>query len=176
MSDDRVQTEILTPRGKIGFHEFWVARRGKDKVLSVRFHGVEKARPARGVIECLRRSSKIIIGPSNPVTSIGPILRIKKIGDFLHKNRSRVLAVSPIIGRAPVSGPAGKLMRAVGVEVSSSGIAKLYRDYISTLLLDRNDEHQVREIRVLGVHPVLANLHMRSIGDKVKLAQTLLFS
>ncbi len=174
MTDDQVRTEIVTPRDKMSFHEFWVARRARVRVVGVKFRGIKKAEPAPGVVDAIRKSRAVIIGPSNPVTSIGPILHLRKIGRMLQTNRHKVLAVSPIIGRSPVSGPAGKLMRALGIEVSPFGVAKIYRNYISTLLIDTSDSGQADKIRSLGVQPVLAKLHMKTLKDKIVLARKVL--
>jgi LPPG:FO 2-phospho-L-lactate transferase len=174
MSDDPVQTEIVTPTRTLSFHEFWVAKRGRARVVSVRFKGIEKAKPAPGVIRAIRKSRAIIIGPSNPVTSIGPILRIGKIKESLIANREKVVAVSPIIGNAPISGPAGKLMRALGYEVGPLGVATIYSNCISALVVDRSDSGRSPEIRSLGIRPVLAHLRMNSMKEKVELARRVL--
>ena len=140
MSDDRVKTLIDTEAGIMQFHEFWVARRAKDKVIGVRFEGAENAEPAPGVLEALERADGILIGPSNPVTSIGPILAVEGIREALSRNRGRVVAVSPIVGNAPISGPAGVLMRGLGYEVSPVGVARIYRGVAGTLILNNTDE------------------------------------
>lgn len=127
MSDERVQTLVNTEAGIMQFHEFWVVRRANDRVRSVKFEGAEDAKPAPGVLEALERSEVIIIGPSNPVTSIGPMLAVKEIREVLSSNRERVVAVSPIVGNAPVSGPADVLMEGLGYEVSPVGVARFYR-------------------------------------------------
>jgi LPPG:FO 2-phospho-L-lactate transferase len=128
MSDDYVRTRIGTEAGSLSFHEFWVARRARDRVTDVRFEGIEFARPAPGVLDAIRKSDAVIIGPSNPVTSIGPIVAIREIREALVQMRERVLAVSPIVGGAPVSGPAGVLMEGLGCEVSPLGVARIYGD------------------------------------------------
>lgn len=123
MSDDPVATTIATPQGEMHFQEFWVERKGKPDVLSLRFRGIEDARPSPGFLELLERENVVLIGPSNPVTSIGPILALKGVRDLLAKKK--VIAVSPFVGDLPVSGPAAKFMKARGVAASDEGVAAL---------------------------------------------------
>lgn len=174
MSDDRVQTLISTEAGVMQFHEFWVARGAKDKVLGVSFKGAERARPAPGVLEILERAERIIIGPSNPVTSIGPMLAIKKVREVLKKNPEKVLAVSPIIGNSPVSGPAGVLMSGLGYEVSPVGVARMYRGIVGVLVLDHSDSKFAPAIKELGIRPAFANTLMRDHIARTKLAREIL--
>jgi LPPG:FO 2-phospho-L-lactate transferase len=174
MSDDRVRTVVHTEAGALSFHEFWVARRARDRVTAVTFQGIEKAKPAPGVIEALEESEAIIIGPSNPVTSTGPILRVREIGAALSKHKEKVIAVSPIVGNAPVSGPAGVLMGGLGYEVSPVGVAKIYRDFVSVLLVDEGDRERVEEIAKLGIRAVPASLLMPDLSSRMKLARMVL--
>lgn len=174
MSDDRVQTCVETTAGIMNFHEFWVVRRAADEVLNVTFEGAEKARAAPGVLEALDTSDAIIIGPSNPVTSIGPILAIKEIHEALVRNREKVVAVSPIIGNAAVSGPAGALMHGLKYDVSPLGVARIYQNIIGRLLIDLNDEQFAREIEELGIKVSLSDLMMPDLESRVKLARAVL--
>jgi len=174
MSDDRVQTLIHTEAGTQTFHEFWVAKGASDKVLGVSFEGAENAKPAPGVIEAIESANTIIIGPSNPVTSIGPILRVKEIHDALARNRDKVLAVSPIIGGKPVSGPAGVLMQGIGQEVSPLGVARSYQDVAKNILIDGNDKEFAPQIMELGVKVMFADLLMPDHAARVKLARAIL--
>ena len=174
MSNDRVRTRIDTEVGPMSFHEFWILRRAKVKVLGVAFEGAEKARAAPGVIETINESESIIIGPSNPVTSIGPILAIGEIKAALSKNREKVVAVSPIIGNAPVSGPAGVLMQGLGHEVSPVGVAEIYKDFVGTLIIDRSDERLARRIKEFGTKIFSTDLLMPEISSRIKLAQEIL--
>ncbi|MDI6820083.1 MAG: 2-phospho-L-lactate transferase [Candidatus Hodarchaeaceae archaeon] len=174
MSDDRVTTYINTEAGVMTFHEFWVVRGAADKVLDVAFKGAEGAEPAPGVIEALEAADAILIGPSNPVTSIGPILSIKEIRATLSRHRGKVLAVSPIIGDRAVSGPAGALMQGLGYEVSSVGVAQLYRDFVGTLVLDNTDNHFAPAVEELNIKAVFANILMPDHINRVALARTIL--
>lgn len=175
MSDDRVRTIIQTCEGEMSFHEFWVARRAEvGEVKGVTFENLEGARPAPGVIESIEDSRLVVIGPSNPITSIGPILGIKEIRGALERNREKVVAVSPIVGGAPVSGPAGILMKATGREVSPLGVAEIYRDVLGTLLIDRRDSKIAPEIEKMGIRVRISDLMMPDIATRERLAREIL--
>jgi len=174
MSDDRVQTRIETKPDILSFHKFWVVRRGKDKVKGVNFKGVENAKPAPGVLEAIEKAKAILIGPSNPVTSISPILAIEEIREAIVQNRERVLAVSPIVGNAAISGPAGALMQGLGYEVSPLGVARMYEGVVGTLVLDRSDEGHARAVEELGINTAFADLFMPDLSSRIRLAREVL--
>ena len=174
ITNDKVQTLIHTEAGPITFHEFLITRGASDKVLGVSFEGAENAKPAPGVIEALQAAKLILIGPSNPVTSIGPILAVKEIRKYLSENRDKVLAVSPIIGGEPVSGPAGVLMQGVGQEVTPRGVAQMYRDVAGSILIDQNDSQFAQSIVELGMRAMFADLLMPDHAARVKLARAIL--
>ncbi len=174
MSDDRIQTRVDTEAGTLSFHEFWVRRRAADKVRDVSFEGAEEAKPAPGVLEAIKTAKAIIIGPSNPVTSIGPILAIEDIREEIIRNRERVVAVSPILGNSAVSGPAGELMRGLGYRVSPLGVAKIYRGIIGTLVLDWSDRGRARAVEEFGINTAFADLLMPNVASRVRLAREVL--
>ncbi len=174
MSDDRIQTRVDTGAGTLSFHEFWVRRRAADKVRDVSFEGAEEAKPAPGVLEAIKTAKAIIIGPSNPVTSIGPILAIEDIREEIIRNRERVVAVSPILGNSAVSGPAGELMRGLGYRVSPLGVAKIYRGIIGTLVLDWSDRGRARAVEEFGINTAFADLLMPNVASRVRLAREVL--
>ncbi len=176
MTNDRVTTRIETNTGELSFHEFWVARRGRDEVTNVIFDGVEDARPTTGVLEAVSRADGVIIGPSNPITSIGPILAVRGIREKLEDNREKISAVSPIIGSAPVSGPAGNLMEGLGHEVSPLGVAKIYRSVASRFVLDFSDEDATPKIEKLGMKTRMADLLMPNHDSRERLAREVLNS
>ncbi|MBU3967552.1 MAG: 2-phospho-L-lactate transferase [Euryarchaeota archaeon] len=149
MCDEKVDTIITTPQGKMHFQDFWVGARGEHDVLDVKITGLEKANITKEVVEALASEDHVIIGPSNPITSIGPILALKGMRKLL--SGKNVIAVSPIIGDAPVSGPAGKLMRAQGYPVSSKGVAECYRDILDTIIIDERDNADEKEFPVRAV-------------------------
>jgi LPPG:FO 2-phospho-L-lactate transferase len=131
-------------------------------VLSVRFDGADAARPAPGVLEALTLADTIVICPSNPVISIGPILAVPGIRDVLVARRDRVVAVSPIVGGAPVKGPADRLMAPLGIDVSCVGVAQAYAEICGSLVIDAVDADRAAEVEALGVHAVVTDTMMRS--------------
>lgn len=143
MSDDAITTYIHTPLGKLHFQDFWIGKGGKPSVTDITFEGLgngigkAKAKPTPHVIKALRSEDAVVIGPSNPVTSIGPIIHLDPIRKILREKF--VIAVSPIIGEKPVSGPAGKFMDVIGLEPSSRGVYEFYKDFLDVLIIDKND-------------------------------------
>ncbi|AEH61675.1 LPPG domain protein containing protein [Methanosalsum zhilinae DSM 4017] len=138
MSDDPISTIICTPEGEMHFQEFWIREKGLPDILDVRIEGIDKAKISPAVQKALKTDDQILIGPSNPVTSIGPILSIPGMVDILKEKI--VVAISPIIAGKPVSGPAEKLMAARGIEVSSTGVADVYRNIMDAFVVDIRDE------------------------------------
>jgi LPPG:FO 2-phospho-L-lactate transferase len=137
MCDEKVDTMINTPDGWMHFQDFWVGRRGEPDVLDVKLTGFEKANPTKEVSAALKSEDNVIIGPSNPITSIGPILALKRMRKILAQKK--VIAVSPIIGNSPVSGPAGKFLSACGFPVSSKGVTECYKDILDIMVIDERD-------------------------------------
>jgi len=174
MTDDRVETRIVTPKGEIPFQEFFVKNRWSDEVRGVFFAGIESCRPAPGVVEAIEQASAVILCPSNPVTSLGPILGVPGIKEILQGTRAPVLAVSPIIGKAPVSGPAGKLMAAVELEVSSFGVARAYSEFLDVILIGSQDAGAKERIEGLGIKSRMTSIRMDSLEDKRRLAREVL--
>jgi LPPG:FO 2-phospho-L-lactate transferase len=139
MSDDRVSTMLDTAKGRLAFQEYFVRERHQVEVHAVRFEGAEQARPAPGVIESIERADAIVFAPSNPVTSIGPILAVPGIRDGLRRTAAPVVAVSPIVGGAAVSGPAAALMKMMGWPSGIAGVAHAYEDFLDVLVADNAD-------------------------------------
>jgi LPPG:FO 2-phospho-L-lactate transferase len=135
-----VRTKILTPEGELHFQDFWVVRKGEPNVLDVQLEGIDTVKPSKAVLEVLEKESEalVLIGPSNPITSVGPILGLKGIRELLRWKI--VLAISPIVGTEAVSGPAGKFMRAKGFEVSPHGVYSCYKDFLDAFVIAKNDE------------------------------------
>ena len=174
MSDDRVPTLLDTAKGTLTFQEYFVRERHQVEVHRVRFEGAERARPAPGVIESIGEADAIIFAPSNPVTSIGPILAVPGVRDALRRTNAPVAAVSPIIGGAAVSGPAGKLMEMLGWPCSISGVAKAYEDFLDVLIADESDAAAAEQLRAGGLRVLCTNTLMKSCEDKRRLAQFVL--
>lgn len=173
MSDETVTSIIETPGGKMHFQEFWVSCKGEPDVLSFEYEGIGKAKLSPAVREILEKEDCVIIGPSNPMTSIGPILALPEMKEIL-KNK-KVIAVSPIIGNAAVSGPAGKLMTAKGLEVSSKGVAELYEDFIDVFVYDIRDDVIIpEEIEAMGIRAVALDTMMTDEKKRKELAEKVL--
>jgi LPPG:FO 2-phospho-L-lactate transferase len=174
MSDERVETRVQTPQGEISFQEFFVKERWARDVNSVRFIGAELAKPAPGVLEAIQSADALVICPSNPITSIGPILAVPGIHAALQQTRAPVIGISPIIGTAAISGPAHKLMIASGFEASVVGVARCYEGFLDTLLIADKDCAFGPSVAALKVTPVCADIRMGSIADKRRLAREVL--
>ena len=172
MTDDRVETRVLTPAGELSFEEYFVRERHQVAVEGVRFAGADQAKPAPGVIAAITQAEAVLLAPSNPITSIGPILGIPGVRQALIETRGTVVAVSPIIGNAAVSGPAGELMRAQALPVSVVGVAQAYREFLDVLVVDETDVPLIRELEVSGIGGVAQNIVMKSSEDRVRLART----
>lgn len=170
MTDDRVETRMQTPGGELSFQEYFVRERYQVAVEGVRFEGAEQARPAPGVVEAISRAECVLIAPSNPVTSIEPILAVPGIREALRETPARVAAVSPIVGGAAVSGPAGELMRTQGLAVSAEGVAQAYADFLDVLIVDKRDATEKPSVEKLGVELRTARTVMKSDADKAGLA------
>ena len=174
MSDSRVETRVDTPSGELSFEEYFVQRWYQDPVNSVRFAGTSDAEPAPGVIEAIVSADAVLIAPSNPITSIGPILSVPGIREALRGARGKVAAVSPIVGNAPVAGPAGILMAAQGLPCSIAGVAKAYEDFLDLLVCDTRDARAAEALRASGLRVQCAQTLMRSAEDRAALAQAVL--
>ncbi len=171
MSDDIVETRIGTPEGELAFEEYFVRRRFQVPVDYVRFHGAESAKPAPGLIEAIEDAGAVLISPSNPVTSIGPILAVPGIRQALVRTQAAVIAVSPIVGKAAVSGPTAALMAAQGLEVSLHGLVDVYADFLDALIADRADLEECRVLAETGVRIRTTDTIMRTEEDKERLGK-----
>lgn len=174
MSDQPVATHVRTPAGLLHFEEYMVQRRAADDVQDVVFVGAETARPAPGVLDALKQAEAILIAPSNPIVSIGSILAVPGIHDVLHEASGMIVAVSPIVGGAPIKGPADKLMRGLGIDVSAVGVARCYRDFLDVMVVDEQDVHLIPAIEDLGIPAVATNTIMRDLAAKEELARQVL--
>jgi LPPG:FO 2-phospho-L-lactate transferase len=176
MTDDLVRTRITAhgPDGTVvdlAMQEWFVRERATPEVLAVRFTGVEAARPAPGVLDAIATAEAVVVCPSNPVISIAPILALPGVRDQLRARRERVVAVSPIVGGAPVKGPADRLMAPLGMEVSCVGVARAYADWCHALVIDAVDAHRADEVEAVGVRAIVADTIMRSPDVAATLAR-----
>jgi LPPG:FO 2-phospho-L-lactate transferase len=174
MSDQPIATHIQTPVGLLHFQEYMVKRHCTDDVQDVVFVGASAARPAPGVLDAIKDAEAILIAPSNPIVSIGSILAVPGIHNALHEASGMVVAVSPIVGGAPIKGPADKLMRGLGMDVSAVGVARCYRDFLDVMVIDEQDAQLVSKIEDLGIPTVTTNTIMRDNAAKAALAKRVL--
>jgi len=174
MSNSRVETRVGTPVGELSFEEYFVERRCQDPVESIRFAGAADAEPAPGVIEAILSAEVVLLAPSNPITSIGPILAVPGVRDALQKTKGRIAAISPIVGDEAVAGPAGILMASQGLPVSITGVAEAYHDFLDVLIVDVRDAQAAQELRQTGVHTHIAKTILQTPEDKANLASEVL--
>jgi len=172
MSNDRVETRVLTPDGELSFQEYFVRERYQVAARGARFEGAEQARPAPGVLEAIARAEAVVIAPSNPITSIGPILAVRGIRKALKQTAAPVAAISPIIEGAAVSGPADQLMQTQGLPVSIIGVARCYADLLDLLIADQRDSALGPKAERIAVR--YTSTLMRSEADKTSLARSVL--
>ncbi len=174
MSDARVETRVTTPAGELSFQEYFVRERYQPEVHGVRFGGAEQASPAPGVLEAIAHAEAVVLAPSNPITSIGPILAVPGIRQALRETQAPVAAISPIVGGAAVSGPAGALMASQGLPVSAAGVARAYADFLDLLIVDERDAETADALRQSGLQVNWAKTIMKTAEDKAALAATVL--
>jgi LPPG:FO 2-phospho-L-lactate transferase len=177
MSDDRVATviDVVAPDGgppvPMSMQEWFVREKAQPPVAAVRFEGAADARPGPAVLVALAEADAILLCPSNPVISIGPILALPGVRDVLQARRTQVIAVSPIIRGATVKGPADRLMAAAGIEVSCAGVASMYADICATLLVDESDADRAGDVERHGVRAAVAPILMRDADGAAELAR-----
>ncbi len=174
MSDQPVQTRVLGPDGWLDFQEYFVREKAQVEVRDVAYDGSSAANAAPGVLEAIAGARAVIVCPSNPVTSIGPILAVPGIVDALTRSAATIIAVSPIVGGNAVSGPAGRLMASRRLPVSAAGVARLYAPWLDVLILDERDRQEIPEVLQLGVSPVAAQTIMATREDEIALARRVL--
>lgn len=170
-TDTPVETRIVTNRGDLNIQDFWVKFKGKPMVHDVYYKNVENAKLNKEVIQALRSSRSIIIAPGNPVSSIGPIISIKTVHKELISNKDKIISISPIIGRKPISGPAGKYLKSKKIEISPLGIANFYSKFISKFVIHNSDLDFADSIMNTNVKPYNTNIIMRNQRDEVNLAK-----
>lgn len=184
MSDQPVRTIVATDAsaeggstsggGELSFQEYFVRRQWQDEVWALRFQGAEEARPAPGVLEAIADAEVVIVAPSNPLVSIGPILAVPGVRGALRETPAPVVGVSPIVGGRALKGPADRMLASLGHEASARGVARFYADFLDVLVLDREDAALAPEVASLGVRPVVADTIMRDAAARRALAETTL--
>ena len=174
MSDDPVRTVALTEEGELAFQEYFVKRRCEPRITGVRFDGAESARPSPAFAEALASADAIVLCPSNPVVSIGPVLAVPGVRDAIERFGGPRIAVSPIVGGRALGGPAAKMMAELGEEVSCVGIARRYAPICDALVIDTVDAAEAPAIETLGMRAVVTPTVMETDADKDALAREVL--
>lgn len=175
MSDDAVRTIVhVGGGGRLAFQEYLVRRRGRGRVERVTFRGARRARPARGVLQAIRSADAIIIPPSNPIVSIGPILALPGVRRALRRTRATRVAISPLVCGRPIKGPLDRMLRGLGHEVSAAGVAMLYRDLVDLFVLDERDRTLAPRIAALGMQALVTNTIMKTRAQSRALAAAVL--
>ncbi|HEV2427505.1 MAG TPA: 2-phospho-L-lactate transferase [Acidimicrobiales bacterium] len=174
VSDDPIATVLDADEGELAFQEYFVRRRHAVAVSGVRVTGADGARPAPGVLESIAAARRVVIAPSNPLLSIGPLLAVPGVRAAISARREDVVAVSPLVDGAALKGPADRLMLELGHEASCVGVADLYRDLAATLVIDVADAHRAREVEELGVAAVITTTVMDGGAQSAELARVVL--
>ncbi|NLE05022.1 MAG: 2-phospho-L-lactate transferase [Crenarchaeota archaeon] len=171
MTNDPFETHITTKDGLMHFEEYFVKKGSADEVLKITFAGSENANPSEEVLGSIKNAETILICPSNPVVSIGTILCLKGVHDALKQTCARKIAISPIVAGAPIKGPADKMLRNLGLDVSAYSVAKLYADFLDVFIIDNADANQKQHIEQLGLEVKVTNTIMKTPEDKISLAK-----
>jgi LPPG:FO 2-phospho-L-lactate transferase len=171
MSDEPVRTRICTASGELEFQTYFVKRRARDSVAGVRFEGADRAASAPGVLEAIEQAEAIIVCPSNPFISVGPILAVPGIREALRARRDRVAAISPIVGGRALKGPAADMMRSMKIRCAAAEVACLYADFAGMFVLDEVDRKQGGEVESQGMRPVVTNTIMSGRRERKLLAR-----
>jgi LPPG:FO 2-phospho-L-lactate transferase len=173
-SDDHVETRIETSQGEMHIQEFWVKNHAELDITYIRYKGIETATANSRAVESIKNSELVIIAPGNPISSIGPIISLPIIRKELESKKDSVIAVSPIVGNSPLSGPASKYMQVMGMESSAFGIASYYKDIASNLVISRMDDEYQYKINKLGINVYKTNIVMQNLQDEITLSNYIL--
>jgi LPPG:FO 2-phospho-L-lactate transferase len=171
MSDDKVSTVLKTPAGLLEFQEYFVRREQRDEVLGVELRGIEDARPTEAVLGAVAAADVVVFCPSNPVVSVGPILTLPGMRAALAASSAPKVAVSPIVGRRALKGPADRMLASLGHEVSAAGVAAMYEGLVDAMVVDRVDVRERAGIEALGMRVLATDSVMREAADRARLAR-----
>jgi len=174
MSDAYTPTRVVTDEGEMHFQEYFVGRKCEPRVRAVFFDNIDSARPAPGVVSAILDADAVIICPSNPIISIGPILAVPGIREAVGDTPATVAAITPIIGGKALKGPAADMLRDLGHQVSARGVAELYNDLLDVFVLDERDADAAREIQAPGMQVQNVDTIMQTLDDKQRLARWLI--
>lgn len=174
MTDARVRTYVHTDKVRLPFQAYLVRDRARHRVRRITIAGARRAMPAPGVLAALGRGRDLVIAPSNPLVSIGPMLAIPALRAALRARRGRTAAISPLVGGRAVRGPLHRMLRGLGLPPSVPTIARLYRGLIDVLVIDRSDAAAASAVQALGIRPVVTDTVMATPGHARRLAATVL--
>jgi LPPG:FO 2-phospho-L-lactate transferase len=175
ISDDKIRTKLITSDDQfLSFQEFTVKHKEKHDIKAVIYEGIKKAKPTEEVENIILNSETIIIGPSNPITSIGPMLAMPKFERTLKAAEGQVIAISPVIGDQAFSGPAANMLKGLQLEPNAFGIAKLYRKFLNTYFISESDENLVKKIEKLKIKVICTDISLKSHEDRTRIAQEIL--
>ncbi|MBI4279499.1 MAG: 2-phospho-L-lactate transferase [Armatimonadetes bacterium] len=174
MSDDPVRSVVLTPEGEIDWQDFFVRRRGMAPFRGIRLAGIESARPTPEVLEALHGCRAIVFAPSNPLASLGPILALPGVRDAIETARAVRAGVSPLVGGAAIKGPLVAMMEGIGLEPTSTAVARMYRGLLDVFVIDPADAAEAAAIEALGMQAVVRPTLMTTLDDKIRVARAVL--
>lgn len=174
MTDAYTPTRVVTDEGEMHFQEYFVRRRCEPRVRAIRFANIESAEPAPGIVSAILETDAVIICPSNPFISIGPILAVPGVREALRETQATVVAITPIIGGKALKGPAADMLRDLGHEVSATAVAELYHDLLDVFVLDKVDAEKRSDLQSLGMRVLYTDTVMNTLDDKRQLARWVL--
>ena len=175
VSDDPIETRVVVAdEGEIGFQDYFVGRQHGVVVEELRFAGAERAVPGPEILSTIASADAVVIAPSNPLVSVGPVLAVPGVRSAIVDRREQTVAVSPIVGGAALKGPADRMLRELGHEASVVGVARLYRDLAATLVIDDADAALAADVEAAGMRCVVTNTIMSDVEVTTALARTCL--
>jgi len=174
MTDLHTPTTILTDEGGIHFQEYLVKRRAEIDIRGIRFENIEASVPSPGTLEAIRDSVAVIVCPSNPLISIGPILAVPGLRDALQATSARVVAISPVVGGTSLKGPTDRMLRDLKMEVSAAQVSRMYSDFIDAFVIDTQDAAEAAGIEESGIKVTVMNTVMSGMEERINLARSVL--
>ena len=172
MSNDPVRTVVHTEAGALPFQEYFVKGRGEGNVEKVELHGIENATAAPGVCEAIRSAQLVIIPPSNPIVSIGPIIGLPGVREALQETTAPIVGISPLVAGKPIKGPADRMLSGLGIEASAAGVAGMYTDFLDSFVIDTQDASQQVRLEAQGLTIQVTDTIMTDMDKSVTLAHT----
>lgn len=171
MTNEPVATMVQTPQGQLAFQDYFVKRRQQDDVIGVTFAGIEDARATQGALDALASADLIVVAPSNPIVSIGPLLAVTELRAAIEARRVPKVAVSPIIAGKALKGPADKMLTTLGYEASAAGVARILQPFITGYVLDRQDADAIPQIEAMGIPARALETIMGGTDDRARLGR-----